>query len=102
MRFIRQIALASVLVVAALGVSYAQTSPQPKPIPKKVKVKPPKQIKSKDIREAQNKLVLTTTEKAVQKANKKINKKIAEEYKAQQKAYAKKLREEERRARKSH
>src|SRR5437870_2176541 len=109
MHLVKQIVLASVLVLVGYGASYAQTTPQPKPIVQKVKIKkvqPPKPIKNKDIKDAQKKLVLSTSEKAIQKASRKriqdernalrkSNQKTAADFKKMQKVYAKKLLDEE-------
>jgi hypothetical protein len=113
MKIVKHIVLASLLVLAAHGASYAQTDPQPKTVVTKVKVKkvkPAKQIKNKDIQKAQTKL--TTNEKAIQKANqkniaaqqkafRKSNQKAAANFKATQKASARNLREQQKQARKS-
>ena len=115
MKIVKHIVLASLLVLAAHGASYAQTDPQPKTVVAKVKVekvKPAKQIKNKDIQKAQTKLVLTTNEKAIQKANqkniaaqqkafRKSNQKAAANFKAIQKASAKNLREQQKQAKKT-
>jgi hypothetical protein len=110
---IKQTVLASVIALAAFGVpSYAQTSPEPTTVVKKVKVKRPKPIKNKDIQKSQKQLSGTTSEKGLQKANakrikdqqnalRKRNKNAAANFKAQQKTNAKKLRDEQRRVRKS-
>jgi len=115
MRIVTQIAMASVLVLVGYGSSFGQANAGSKTVVKTIKVKkvkPPKQIKNKDIQKAQKKLALTTSEKAIQKANqkriqdernalRKNNKKAAADFKAMQKAYTKKLREDEKRARKA-
>src|SRR5438477_8316830 len=101
MRIVKGLVLLFVFVLASIGPSYAQASPQPKQVVKKVRVKPPKPIQNKPIPKA-DKLVLTPNEKAIQKANKKriqeqqnalrkANKKAADDFKAMQKVYTKQL-----------
>jgi hypothetical protein len=113
MKIVKHVVLASLLVLAAYGVSYAQTNPQPKTVVTKVKVKkvkPAKPIKNKDIQKAQTKL--TTNEKTIQKANqkniaaqqkafRKSNQKATANFKAIQKASARNLRDQQKQIKKS-